>query len=509
MLCTLATRILGFVRNATIAALFGATGRADVLNTVFAIPNSFRKLTAEGALSSAFIPVISDLLVREGAAGSARTAPRARRLFSNVVTLQMVLLALPLTAAAVVPRGAIYLLTEFTDPDQIDLAAGLFRWVAHYLLLVSVVAVIMAVLNSHGIFVIPALTPLFFSICVIASLMILHRRMGIYALAVGVLAGGVGQILFQWPRLKKLGYRFFVELGWRNPDLRRVLRLWLPVVATSSIFTVNQLIAMRFASGLARGSATALSFAVVFWQLPFGVFSASVTTVLFPRMSRQAAEGDKGGLVSSVSYGLRFLIVLLVPAAVFYLLLGDQAIAVAYQRGAFTAAATQTTARVLSGYSLGLLSVGAFNFLQRFFYSLHDYRTPLWTATVVVTLDIALSLWLKETPLAVAGLAVANSVSFSVGLVILLLAARKRLGHLSGKAIGLDALRAVGAVVPATVAVRLGLRGVAERLAAAGTWERLGWLTVGFVLFSGLIMLVYWLTGVEMARDLVKRGRRE
>jgi len=503
MACTLTTRLLGFVKNAIIAALFGATGEADVLNAVFNIPNTLRKLMAEGALSSAFIPVLSELVVRkEGSAGHA-----AGRLFGEVVTFLLVALVPPLVLAGFFPREAVGLFTEFESRAQLELAAGLFRWVVWYLLLVSLSAILMAALNTHNRFVVPALTPLFFSFCVILSLLTLRRPLGIYSLAVGVLSGGVVQVLFQAPFARTLGYRLLPRRRWLSPELRHVLRLWVPFVATSSIYAVNQLVALRFASGLSEGSASAMSYAVVFWQLPFGVLSASVTTVLFPRMSRQAAGGSTDALRESTSYGLRLLGALLVPAAIFFVIEGRAMIAVAYQRGAFTPSAADLTARVLTGYSTGLASVGLFTFLQRLFYAARDFRTPLWTAAVVVAIDVALSLWLKETAWGVVGLAVANSVAFTVGLVLLLAAARLRLAGLDGKRIALEAARVVAGMVPPTLLL-LGFRLLTAAARVSGnTALRLALVLAGFVLFTAITLLAYRGLGVQAARDVLSRRR--
>jgi putative peptidoglycan lipid II flippase len=515
MACTMTTRLLGFVKNAIIAALFGATGEADVLNAVFNIPNTLRKLMAEGALSSAFIPVLTELQARENASGTAARAAgdgrpnAAGRLVADVVAFLLVVLV-PVTAlAGFFPSQAVRLFTDFALPAQVDLAAGLFRWIAWYLLLVSLSAILMGALNTHNSFVLPALTPLFFSFCVIGALLFLRKPLGIYSLAVGVLSGGVVQVIAQIPAASRLGYRLLPSRRWLSPDLRRVLKLWVPFVAASSIYAVNQLIALRFASGLAEGSASAMSYAVVFWQLPFGVLSASVTTVLFPRMSRQAAEGDTDALRESTSYGMRLLGALLVPAAVFFVVEGRSMIEVAYQRGEFTAAASALTTNVLTGYSVGLASVGLFTFVQRVFYAVHDYRTPLWTAGVVAAVDIGLSIWLKDTPWGVVGLAVANSAAFTVGLVLLCAAAHARLRGLDGRRLVSEALRVtVGTGAAAGVLVAFRALTAGARL-SAGVALKLALVLAGFALFLGATLAAYRVLRVQAATDLLRlRGTR-
>jgi putative peptidoglycan lipid II flippase len=497
MACTMATRVLGFVRTAVVAALFGTTGQADVLNGVFMIPNSFRKLLAEGALSTAFIPILSHSLVKDPGSGSAKDLVR------HIVTFLVLLLVPLLILSVVFARPVVGLFLDLPTPELMSDAASLFQYLCHYLLFVSLSAVLMAVLNSHGIFVVPALTPLFFSIAVIGSLLIFYRSLGIYSMAVGVLGGGLFQVVFQAPFFRKEGYDFRPSFRFSQPAFRQTMKLWLPVVATSSVFAVNQLIAVRFASGLAGGSTSVLGYALVIFQLPFGVFSASISTVLFPRMSRQAASEDREGLRNSLNYGLRFLLVVLVPSTLFFLIMGREMVGVIYERGRFGFDDTVLTARILSGYSYGMFSVGAFTFLQRFYYSLKDYKRPFFIAIAVTVLDIGLSLWLKETYLQVVGLAIANSAAFTLGLILMVYFAFRKIGDLGWGSLLLSAARIFGSLIlPAGAlwGVRhwLSIRGL-----LSGGLSRLWILLGGFVLFSAAAVFLYYLFRVEMIRDVL------
>jgi putative peptidoglycan lipid II flippase len=296
MVSTAISRLFGFVRIALIGAIFGASGAADVLNAVFTIPNNLRKLMAEGALSSAFIPVLSRSIVQD------TTGERARKIVRLILTFQFVVLTPVLLACVVFSPQVVRTILDFQDPQKMALASGLFRWMIHYLLLVSVSAVFMGVINAHSGFFVPAITPILFSVAVISSVVLLHHALGPFAMAAGVLAGGLAQVVFQSPKMRSLGYSFAPAFDFGNSDFVKVMRLWLPVVATASVYTINEQIAIYFATGLEDGSASAMSNALVFWQLPFGIFSASITTVLFPRMSRQAGAGDAAGLAATLEY---------------------------------------------------------------------------------------------------------------------------------------------------------------------------------------------------------------
>ena len=286
MVSTTISRLFGFVRIALIGAIFGASGTADVLNAVFTIPNNLRKLMAEGALSSAFIPVLSRSIVQD------ETGSRPQKIVRLILSFQFIVLVPILILCVIFSPLVVRLILDFQDTEKVELAGQLFRWMIHYLLLVSVSAVLMGVINAHSSFFVPAVTPILFSVAVISSVLLLHSSFGPFSMVIGVLAGGLAQVAFQVPKIRSLGYTFRPAMDFGNSDFVKVMKLWLPVVATASIYTINEQIAIYFATGLEDGSTSAMSNAMVFWQLPFGIFSASITTVLFPRMSRQAGAGD-------------------------------------------------------------------------------------------------------------------------------------------------------------------------------------------------------------------------
>lgn len=500
--CTLISRILGFVRIIVITTFF-TKEKADIINLAFSVPNNLRKLLAEGALSSAFIPVLSANLVRNPSGDTSKPLVR------SLLTLQFLIL-LPLCLLCIVFADFLVakVLSELSTAEQLAAATRLFRWVIGYLLLISVSAVLMGVLNTHRRFVVPAITPILFSVAVIGSVTYLRNRFDIYSMAVGVLLGGILQIAFQYPLFHKLGYRFSPRFVFSDPDFKRILRQWLPILATSSIFTVTQTIAIRFASGLESGSVTAVSIALVFFQFPFGIFSASIINVLFPRMSSQAARNDLSGLTESVQYGLRFLAAALIPSTVFLCLMSTQLISVGFLKGEFTYENVILGSPVLVCYSVGLLSVGAFTFLQRVCYSFYEYRAPFLVALILAVIDVVLSLWLKETRLRAAGIALANSLSFTLGATFLLVLVKKKIGRLEGKRMLLTFVKVAVSTAPAG-----GLIVLFNYL--LGPWWASGRTLMGFLLiiafaavFAGLLIGGFLVTKVEMLKDLTARFTR-
>jgi putative peptidoglycan lipid II flippase len=502
MVCTAASRLFGYVKMALINAFFGATGAADAINAVFLVPNSLRKLFAEGAFSAAFIPVLSSTLADDSSGEAARRLVRSLAAFLILALGPLVILSLA------VPDVLLKLLLDFPDPSKAPLARTLLAWEFNYILPVSLGALAMAVLNSHGRFAVSALSPLVFSLAVILCLVFFRSPLGPVAMGVGVLVGGLLQLAVQLPSLARLGYRLAPAFRFRDPAFRTTLALWLPFVASASVFTLNQFVAQRFASGLEDGSVSALQNSVTVMNLPIGVFTASVMTVLFPKLSAQAARDDREGLRGTVAYGFEFLLALLVPSTAALALFGREIVAVAFQRGRFAAADTLMTYPVLAGYAAGLAALSLYQFLQRLFYSLKDYRTPLASALLVAAVDIGLSLWLKETRLRAAGLAVANSAAFTVGFAFLAAVARRRIGAFGAGRLLAGAGKAVAASLP--------LAGLlaAARMLLPDLWREGGTLAnagriVGILAVAALATLaMFALLRMPFATELVRSRRK-
>jgi putative peptidoglycan lipid II flippase len=504
MVSTLASRLLGFVRIAVIGAVFGASGNADVLNLVFNIPNNLRKLLAEGALSSAFIPALSRSHVDDPTGGS------AHKLVRQLIGFQLAVLLPIIVYSIVAPESVVGVILDFPEVQRQILAARLFRWLILYLLFISVAAVLMGTLNSHGVLFVPAVAPLWFSVAVIGSILALHRQIGVFSMVFGVLIGGIGQLVLQIPAVRRRGYSLVPSFRFNTATFRKVMRQWLPVVSTASVFAVNQQIALFFASGLSDGSGSALTNALVFWQLPFGIFAASITTVIFPAMSRQHARGDTTSLSHSVEAGLRGILLLLVPSGIGLGILGNELIAVALQRGAFMPEATVRAATVLSYYSIGLFSVGAFTFLQRGYYACDNYRTPLRVALVTVVLDVGLIIWIKETVLGVAGLALANSIAFTVGLALYVAPIRRYAPDFSLRRVAralAPALLGSAAAVLTVLVVRgiFALTGVPSQWWVQGSsFQNFGLLTLEALPAIAALVGVYRLFGLDIRS--IRRG---
>jgi len=501
MFCTAGSRLFGYVRQALFNYYFGGSGAADAINAVFNIPNNLRKLFAEGAFSSAFIPVLSTTLAEDP------SGARPRELVRTLVALQLLVL-LPLIALSLAfPRLIVTGLLSFSDPEKVAVGSQLMRWMFNYILLVSLSALVMAVLNSHGTFTVPALSPLMFTLATVLSLLFFHGRLGVLAMGVGVFVGGVLQLACQLPALHRRGYRLVPSFHLNNPDFANTAKLWLPYLASASIVTINQFFAQYFASGLEDGSVSAITNSVMFLQIPIGIFTTSVATVTFPAMSRQAAQGQTEELRGTVRYGMQFLLVLLVPSCVLLCLFGREIIAAAVQRGKFTPDATLMAARTLTGYALGLVSMGIYTFLQKLFNSYRSFVVPLASAGLIALLDIVLSLILKETPLRVSGLAYANSIAFTAGMILLVVLARRRLGPLGARQIFGTLGKSVLGSVPMAGLLVVFLRWKPELWVHGGSLRSTAIIAAATAGCVGVTILMYTALRVPYLTDLMRRKR--
>jgi len=487
---------LGFVRNHFINRIFGDASPADVVNGVFYYPNLLRKLFAEGALSSAFIPTLSQALIEDP------SGKRPKRIARNLISFQLLVLIPLVLLGAIFADPLVRILLHFKEVWKIELAINLFRWAFSYILFISISAAIMGALNSRGVFIIPAITPILFSACVISSIIFLKTP---FAVAIGIVAGGIAQILFQVPSYLKKGYDFKPDFKLNNADFKRILKQWLPVLISASIFAINQAIAMTLASGLEDGSATAIHNAIIFFQLPLGIFANSIIIVLLPKMSRQAVRGDIDGLRESLSYGLRFMFLFLIPSSIALILLGEDFIAILFQYDKFTELGTQRAASVLTGLAIGLFCTGALNFFHRFYYARKDYKTPIIIAAIILIVDVALSLWLKETILRVAGLAVANSIGFTVGLLCIVIITKRQLGSIHGKKLFICFLKVILIMIPFSGLLLLYKFIIKPYFGIQDFWIRiflLGSVCIGCIL---IVMGLYLLLRIDIIEDIVKR----
>jgi putative peptidoglycan lipid II flippase len=450
---TLTSRILGLVREIVILNMFGRH-LTDAFYAAFRLPNTLRHLMGEGALSAAFIPVFNDCLRN-------RSRKEAWELATAVLaSLVIVSSIVVIIAVACAPWIVHVLLAGFrSDPEKMALTVSLTRWMFPYLIFVSLVALCMGILNSLRHFAVPSLAQAAFNLTVILSTLFLaprwgwHGRNHIFAVAVGVLLGGVVQLGMQIPVLRRKGFHLVVGKIWNHPDLRRIVRLIIPALAGLAVYHVNLIVDNLFASFLPEGSITYLFAANRLIQFPIGTFAIGISTVAFPLMAGFAVTGDMPRLKEALNYALRLAFFITIPAGVGLIVLGRPIIQLLYERGEFLLdRSTDPTYWAVIFYSLGVFAISGVSVVVRCFYSLEDTRTPVKIAAIAVAVNIVFD-YLLMGPLRHGGLALATSIAQTVNLGLLIYLLRRRIGGLGLRRVGASLKKiAVSTAVMALVA---------------------------------------------------------
>jgi putative peptidoglycan lipid II flippase len=430
---TLVSRITGLVRELLIASTFGASALTDAFNVAFRIPNLFRRLFAEGAFSQAFVPVLATSRQQAG--------DEATQVLIDQVTT---VLAWALFVASVTGvLGAPWLVWVMASglqqsPEGFDAAVVMTRWMFPYIALMSLVALGAGVLNTWKRFAVPAATPVLLNVCMIGAALWgapLFGRWGIepiFAMAGGVMLGGVAQLSAQWWALRKLDLLPHVGLGWtslsqawKSEGPQRILQLMAPALLGVSVAQISLLINTQIASHLTPGSVSWLSYADRLMEFPTALLGVALGVVLMPQLSAAKAANDSQAFSNMLDWGLRLVLVLALPCAVALLVYSNALVAVLYHYGAFNAHDVQQTSVALMGYGAGLLGLVAIKVLAPGFYASQDTRTPVVIAVSVLVITQLLNVVLVPV-FAHAGLALSIGLGALVNAGWLLIGLRRR-----------------------------------------------------------------------------------
>jgi putative peptidoglycan lipid II flippase len=395
-LFTLASRITGLARDLLIAAQFGASAWTDAFNVAFRIPNLLRRLFAEGAFSQAFVPILAATREKEGDAVT-------RDLVGAVATV--LFWALIVTVAVGIVAAPVIVWLIASGLERLDEAALMTRLMFPYIGFMSLVALAAGVLNTWRHFVVPAATPVLLNLAIIGAAWLLApvlRRQGIepiYALAVGVLLGGMAQLAVQVPALLRIGQFPRIGLGpsrvaaaWRHPGVGRVLKQMAPALLGVSVAQLSLLINTHIASRVGTGAVSWLSYADRLMEFPVGLLGVALSVVLLPQLSAAQARGDGSSYSSMLDWGLRMVLVLALPCAVALLVFPKALVASLFHYGAFTDTDVRQTVLALMGYGVGLMGLVAIKILAPGFYARQDIRTPVRIAIVVLVITQLLNL---------------------------------------------------------------------------------------------------------------------
>jgi len=452
---TLASRVLGLVRDMACGYAFGVRGVMSAFTVAFQVPNLFRRLFGEGALSAATIPVLTETLTRDGKEAADRLAGRV------IAILVVVLVCVCLVTEGVVAG----LYWSWGSDANGTLVLALTAMMLPYLILICTTAILGGIQNVFGRFAAPAAMPILLNIFMIAAAlggrwaMPGQLQRGVVLLAAAVMMAGSVQVALQWAMTRRCGLRLRLQWDTRDPAFRQIGLTLLPMIVGLGVVQINvladSLIAYVFVKEQVPGAMEAervgtaiLYYAQRLYQFPLGVFSVALATAIFPALSRHAAEDDAVGLGRTLSKGIRVATFEGLPCLVGLILIREPLVEVLLKRGEFAkwGAATDRVAFAVYMYALGIWASALNHLVVRAFYSLKDATTPLRVSVVMVFLNLGLNLWLVQTPLKEAGLALATSICAALQAIWLLAKFDRRMGHFEWRSIIVSVAKTVVAV---------------------------------------------------------------
>lgn len=486
-IATLTSRVLGVARESVLAAYFGAGNEYDAFLVAFRVPTLMRDLFAEGAMSAAFVPTFTRHLTLHG-------KEPAWRLGNNVlnalvlVTGTLVLLAWIFAT----PLVSWFAPDYATVPGKLELTILLARIMVPFLILVALAAAAMGMLNSLRHYFRPALSPAMFNVASIICTIALTPLMPwfgwprIVAPAIGVLAGGLGQILLQWPPLRGEGFRYVPHLQLRDPAMRQMLLLMGPGTLGLAATQVNLLVNTQLAAGEGPGAVSWLGFAFRIMYLPIGLFGVSIGTAVLPAVSRQMAGADMQSVGATVTRGVALMLVVTLPATVGLMLLAEPIVQLLLERGRFFASDTLATATALRCYAVGLVGYSTARIASPIFYALGRSRLAVMVAVTAITANLGFSLTLTRT-MGFAGLALATSLAALVngGLALALL--QRQIGTIDTRDLVVTTVKALLATAAMALVIWWLAPIVAGVLPGAVLWRQA--LRLLALIGSGLIAL--------------------
>jgi putative peptidoglycan lipid II flippase len=431
-IAVMCSRVLGLIREMLFAGLFGAGKNLDAFLMAFRVPNILRDLFAEGALSTAFITTFSKRIATEGDAS-------AWRLANKVATLTAIFMSGVTLLGIAFARQIVGLMTWWSwSADKTALTILLTQIMWPFILLVSLAALVMGMLNAKHVFGTPAMASSYFNLgSIIGGVAFgwwLDPHFGtrsLIGLAIGTLIGGIWQLTAQFPSLRRVGYRYHADFQWRDKGVRTVLGLMGPAVIAASAVQVNVLVNSGFAARLGDGPVSWLNIAFRLMQLPLGIFGVAVGTVTLPLVARSAALGDTPAFRSALAHALRLVMLLTIPAAIGLVMLARPIISVIYEHGRFDAHATEQTAGALQFYAIGLAAYSAVKVLAPAFYALDKRYLPMVVSLLSILVNFALNwFFMFRMKLGHRGLALSTSLVALINFLLLYTLMRRHAGRL-------------------------------------------------------------------------------
>jgi len=500
------SRVLGLLRDVLIAKYFGTTYAAGAFVVAFTIPNLFRDFIGEGAANAAFVPVLTEYKVKKGTDEFWKTA-------SNILyVLLLVLIVISFLGVLMAPWIVRLMAPGFIkEAGAIPITVKLTRIMFPYILFMGLTAYSMGILNTLNHFSIPAFSHSLLNISLIFCIIVFCPKIGVLALAIGVLLGGFFQVMAQWPFVFHKGFRLKRGINFQDPAVKRIVSLLAPRVLGTAVYQINVLADRVLASLfwiVGTGGIPALYFSYRLIQYPLGIFSTALATAVLPVISRHVVNKEFSQLKDTISFSLRSVFFIMIPASMGLAVLGKPIIQILFERGIFTANSTDITYNALLFYTLGLFAYGGIRILAICFYALNDTKTPVKVAACSLIVNLVFNLILMW-PLKIGGLALATSIAAFFNFTVLFILLRRRLNGLEEKIIGIAAVKIILASIPMGLVCHYLSQILMARNMFSGLVNSIGCLL--FMILSGIavyILMTFLLRMEEMRRLKLWISRR-
>ncbi len=418
MLIVMTSRVLGLARGIVIAYYFGATAGTDAYFSAFKISNFFRQLLGEGALGSAFIPLYNEKVKEEG-------EEEGRRFIFSILNIVFIFSIVVSLGMIVFSEEIIGFIVKGFDNETKIIASNLLKIMSPYFIFIALAGMIGAILNNFKYFVIPASTSIFFNLAILFGGIFLSKEYGIKGLAYGVVIGGVLQFIVQLPLFLKNTKGYSLKINLNDEYLKRLIILILPMLVGIVARQVNTIVDSFFASYLEQGGVTALENATRLYTLPIGVFGVTISTVIYPTLSKKIVDKDMEGAEDNILKGLNILLFLVIPSMAVLCFYSKEVVGLLFGYGKYTSDAIKITGETLLFYSLGLYFYAAIHILTRAFYGMKNSKDPVKFSVMAIIINIVLNIIFIK-PLLYKGLALSTSIAAMFNFLCLLYIFRKK-----------------------------------------------------------------------------------
>lgn len=496
---TFVAKVLGLLRDIVMANFYGTGMEATALFTALKIPTQIVDLVLSSAIVSTFVPVFNEVLKKEG--------KEKANSFANSFIHTIMLIATGISVVGMVFAPQIVkLLAGGFEPELYELTVKLITITFPMVIFTAMAFSFVGFLQSYGEFNVPAMISGVSNLVVILFLLIDRNRAGIHGVAVCMVIAWLLQVIIQLPWAKKFGYPFRFQIDWKNPNLKKVFLLAIPILISTAVLPVNNLISTRLASGMGESAIATLEYAYKLYVVIAGVFTYAIGNIIFPELSRTSTEQDKKEFRELMQKAMHLLTFLLIPLTVGIILYRSEIVSLLYQRGEFDATSTMQTAGALFYYAIGIVGAGFVEIMNKSFYAKQDTKTPLVVGLGMILCNLVLSIALSRTQLAFYGLALATSITALLNALVLTVLANRKTQGLWDKDLG----KYIGSIFLATIGMALVVWNINHGLAGV-LGGSMGKEIVRVILGAGFGFVFYvaltTLLGVNEWKELVRKEK--